>query len=127
MKAVIVDNYDSFTYNLYQYVRALVAEVEVVRNDAMTVEQILKLAPDCVVLSPGPKDPQAAGVSLELISRFGDRLPILGVCLGHQCINEAFGGRTVRARRATHGMTSRINADGKGVYRGLPAQFEVMR
>ena len=120
---LLIDNYDSFTYNLYQYLCELGARVEVARNDEVTVDQVRALSPDGLVISPGPCTPREAGVSLELIRRFGDRLPILGVCLGHQCIGEAFGGRVVRADELYHGKTSLIHHDGRGVFRGVPSPF----
>jgi anthranilate synthase/aminodeoxychorismate synthase-like glutamine amidotransferase len=124
---LLIDNYDSFTYNLYQYLCELGARVEVARNDEVTVDQVRALSPDGLVISPGPCTPREAGVSLELIRRFGDRLPILGVCLGHQCIGEAFGGRVVRADELYHGKTSLIHHDGRGVFRGVPSPFRAIR
>ncbi len=124
---LVVDNYDSFTYNLVQYLQSLGAEVKVVRNDALTVDEIEKLAPERIVISPGPCTPNEAGVSLELIERLGPRTPILGVCLGHQSIGQAYGGHVIRAGRIMHGKTSRIRHEGKGVFAGLPDAYEATR
>lgn len=124
---LMIDNYDSFTFNLVQYLQVLGAEVRVERNDALTVEQIGKLAPERIVISPGPCTPNEAGVSLEVIRRFGPTTPILGVCLGHQSIGQAYGGRVVRAGRIMHGKTSRIRHHGRGVFAGLPDGFEATR
>lgn len=123
----MLDNYDSFTYNLVQYLQALGAEVQVVRNDAMTVDEIERLAPERIVISPGPCTPNEAGVSLELIERLGRSTPILGVCLGHQSIGQAYGGRVVRAGQIMHGKTSRIRHQGRGVFAGLPDGYEATR
>ncbi len=123
----MLDNYDSFTYNLVQYLQSLGAEVKVVRNDAMTVDEIEKLAPERIVISPGPCTPNEAGVSLELIERLGRTTPILGVCLGHQSIGQAYGGDVVRAGNIMHGKTSRIRHEGKGVFAGLPDAYEATR
>ena len=127
MKLLMVDNYDSFTYNLVQYLQSLGAEVKVVRNDAMTVDEIAKLAPERIVISPGPCTPNEAGVSLEIIERLGANTPILGVCLGHQSIGQAYGGHVIRAGRIMHGKTSRIRHEGKGVFAGLPDAYEATR
>jgi anthranilate synthase/aminodeoxychorismate synthase-like glutamine amidotransferase len=124
---LVIDNYDSFTYNLVQYLGELGAEVIVRRNDAVTVEEIGTLAPTGIVLSPGPCAPAQAGVTVEVIRAWGDRIPILGVCLGHQAIGEAYGGRVVRATKAVHGKTSRIDHDGSGLFAGLPTPLEVGR
>ena len=124
---LMLDNYDSFTFNLVQYLQALGAEVRVERNDALTVDEIEKLAPERIVISPGPCTPNEAGVSLELIERLGARVPILGVCLGHQAIGQAYGGDVVRAGRIMHGKTSRIRHEGKGVFAGLPDGYEATR
>jgi anthranilate synthase component 2 len=124
---LMLDNYDSFTYNLVQYLQSLGAEVKVVRNDALTVDEIEKLAPDRIVISPGPCTPNEAGVSLELIERLGRTTPILGVCLGHQSIGQAYGGDVVRAGNIMHGKTSRIRHEGKGVFAGLPDRYEATR
>jgi anthranilate synthase/aminodeoxychorismate synthase-like glutamine amidotransferase len=124
---LLIDNYDSFTYNLYQAVRALGADCRVVRNDALTVAQILRLGPEGIILSPGPGRPEDAGVTVEVIRALACRVPMLGVCLGHQAIGLAFGGRVVRAKRLMHGKTCRIRHDGRGVFRGVPQGAEVMR
>ena len=124
---LMIDNYDSFTYNLVQYLQSLGAEVNVVRNDAMTVDEIAKLAPERIVISPGPCTPNEAGVSLEIIERLGANTPILGVCLGHQSIGQAYGGHVIRAGRIMHGKTSRIRHEGKGVFAGLPDAYEATR
>ncbi|KAF1690744.1 anthranilate synthase component II [Pseudoxanthomonas koreensis] len=127
MSVLMIDNYDSFTFNLVQYLQALGAEVEVVRNDALTVEQIRKLAPERIVISPGPCTPNEAGVSLEVIRELGATTPVLGVCLGHQGIGQAYGGKVVRAGNIMHGKTSRIRHEGKGVFAGLPDGYEATR
>jgi len=124
---LMLDNYDSFTYNLVQYLQSLGAEVKVVRNDAMTVDEIEELAPERIVISPGPCTPNEAGVSLELIERLGQRTPILGVCLGHQSIGQAYGGDVIRAKTIMHGKTSRIRHQGKGVFADLPDAYEATR
>ena len=124
---LMIDNYDSFTYNLVQYLQSLGAEVKVVRNDAMTVDEIAKRAPERIVISPGPCTPNEAGVSLEIIERLGANTPILGVCLGHQSIGQAYGGHVIRAGRIMHGKTSRIRHEGKGVFAGLPDAYEATR
>jgi anthranilate synthase component 2 len=124
---LMIDNYDSFTYNLVQYLQSLGAEVKVVRNDAMTVDEIAKLAPERIVISPGPCTPNEAGVSLEIIERLGANTPILGVCLGHQSIGQAYGGNVIRAGRIMHGKTSRIRHEAKGVFAGLPDAYEATR
>ena len=124
---LMIDNYDSFTFNLVQYLQTLGAEVEVVRNDAMTVDEIGKLAPERIVISPGPCTPNEAGVSLEVIERLGRTTPILGVCLGHQGIGQAYGGTVVRAGNIMHGKTSRIRHQGRGVFAGLPDGYEATR
>ena len=124
---LVIDNYDSFTYNLVQYLGELGAENEVRRNDAITVDDIGLLAPSAIVLSPGPCAPAQAGITVETIRRWGSTIPILGVCLGHQAIGEAYGGRVVRAERVMHGKTSQVEHDGDGVFAGLPSPLEVMR
>ena len=124
---LMIDNYDSFTFNLVQYLQVLGAEVEVVRNDAMTVDEIEKLAPQRIVISPGPCTPNEAGVSLQVIERLGPTTPILGVCLGHQSIGQAYGGKVVRAGRIMHGKTSPIRHQGQGVFAGLPDGYEATR
>ena len=124
---LVVDNYDSFTYNLVQYLGELGATMHVTRNDELPVEDAEGLTPDGIVISPGPGTPDSAGISLELIRRFHSRVPILGVCLGHQAIGQAFGGTVARAPRQMHGKTSTITHDGRGVFRGLPVGFEATR
>jgi para-aminobenzoate synthetase component 2 len=124
---LLIDNYDSFTYNLVQALGSLGAEVETVRNDALTPEEVEARAPERIVISPGPCTPRESGVSNRVIRRLAGRIPILGVCLGHQCIAHAFGGRVVRARRPMHGKTSEIRHDGGGLYAGLPNPFPAMR
>lgn len=124
---LMIDNYDSFTYNLVQYLQALGAEVRVERNDALSVDQIEKLAPERIVVSPGPCTPNEAGVSLEVIERLGRSTPILGVCLGHQSIGQAYGGKVIRAGRIMHGKTSHIRHEGHGVFAGLPDGYEATR
>ena len=124
---LMIDNYDSFTWNLVQYLQALGAEVQVERNDALTVDAIAKLTPERIVISPGPCTPNEAGVSLELIERLGATTPILGVCLGHQSIGQAYGGNVVRAGRIMHGKTSHIRHEGKGVFADLPDGYEATR
>ena len=124
---LVIDNYDSFTYNLVQYLGELGAEPVVRRNDAVTVEEIGEMRPDAIVLSPGPCTPSEAGVTVPTIRRWGAEIPTLGVCLGHQAIGEAYGGRIVRAARVMHGKTSRIVHEGRGLFEGLPSPLEVMR
>jgi anthranilate synthase component II len=124
---LVIDNYDSFTYNLVQYLGELGAEVEVRRNDEVTVEGIRELAPERIVISPGPCTPAEAGVSVEAIRRLGATTPILGVCLGHQSIGAAYGGEVVRARRVMHGKTSPVRHTGEGIFAGIPAPFTVAR
>ncbi len=117
---LLIDNYDSFVYNLYQYVCGLGYEVKVLRNDKITVGEIAAMSPEAVILSPGPCTPDEAGVSVDVVRYLGERLPILGVCLGHQAIGQALGGKVVRATRPMHGKTSRVYHDGRGLYAGLP-------
>ncbi|MTJ84074.1 MAG: aminodeoxychorismate/anthranilate synthase component II [Telmatospirillum sp.] len=124
---VLIDNYDSFTYNLWHYLGELGADVTVVRNDARTVDEIMAMAPEGIILSPGPCDPDRAGVCLELIARATGRLPVLGVCLGHQAIGQSFGGRVIRAPQPVHGKTSAIHHDGTGLFRGIPSPFQATR
>ena len=124
---LMLDNYDSFTYNLVQYLQTLGAEVKVVRNDALSVDEIAALAPERIVISPGPCTPNEAGVSLELIRRLGPTTPILGVCLGHQSIGQVYGGDVIRAGNIMHGKTSRIRHEGKGVFADLPDAYEATR
>ena len=124
---LLIDNYDSFTYNLYQYLAELGAEVQVVRNDAVTLEDIEALQPERLVISPGPGAPAEAGISSAVVRHFAGRLPILGVCLGHQCIGEAFGGEVAGAGEIKHGKLSSIHHDGRGVFAGLPNPFDAIR
>jgi anthranilate synthase component 2 len=124
---LMIDNYDSFTWNLVQYLQALGAEVRVARNDELTVEEIDRLSPERIVISPGPCTPNEAGVSVGVIEALGARVPILGVCLGHQSIGQAYGGRVVRAGRIMHGKTSPIRHEGKGVFANLPDGYEATR
>ena len=124
---LMIDNYDSFTYNLVQYLGELGEEVKVVRNDDLGVDAIEQLAPARIVLSPGPCTPNEAGVSLVVIERFKGRVPILGVCLGHQAIGQAFGGKVVRAKTLMHGKISRVHHSGEGVFRGLPTPYDATR
>ena len=124
---LLIDNYDSFTYNLYQYLCELGAEVEVVRNDQTTLEEIADMAPEKIVISPGPSTPDKAGISNDVLRQFGPTTPTLGVCLGHQCIGHAYGGTVGGAGEIMHGKTSLIHHDGKGVFKGLPDPFEAIR
>jgi anthranilate synthase/aminodeoxychorismate synthase-like glutamine amidotransferase len=124
---LVLDNYDSFTYNLVQYFGELGADLRVVRNDRITVAEIEALAPERIIVSPGPCTPSEAGISSEVVKTFGPRLPILGVCLGHQCIGEVYGGEVVRADRLMHGKTSPIIHHGQGVFKDLPSPFEATR
>jgi anthranilate synthase/aminodeoxychorismate synthase-like glutamine amidotransferase len=124
---LMIDNYDSFTFNLVQYLGELGAEVRVVRNDELQVPQIEALAPSHIVLSPGPCTPNEAGVTLAALERLAGRVPILGVCLGHQAIGQAFGGKVVRAKQVMHGKVSRIGHDGQGVFKSLPQEFVATR
>ena len=124
---LVLDNYDSFTYNLVQYLGELGAEVQVRRNDEVAVEAIEAMRPAGIVISPGPCTPNEAGISLALIGRLAGKVPILGVCLGHQAIGQAFGGKVVRAQRIMHGKVSRIRHDGRGVFAGVPEDFVATR
>jgi para-aminobenzoate synthetase component 2 len=124
---LVIDNYDSFTYNLVQYLGELGAVVVVYRNDALRVDQVRALQPEGILISPGPGNPDEAGISLELLASLSAEVPILGVCLGHQAIGQAFGGRVVRAQRLMHGRTSPILHDGTGVFAGLPSPFTAKR
>ena len=124
---LMLDNYDSFTYNLVQYLQALGAEVRVVRNDAMRVDQIAALKPERIVIPPGPCTPNEAGISLQLIEQLGQTTPILGVCLGHQSIGQVYGGDVIRAGNIMHGKTSPIRHEGKGVFAGLPDSYQATR
>lgn len=127
IKLLMVDNYDSFTFNIVQYFGELGAEVEVFRNDEITLEGIAERAPHCLVISPGPCSPAEAGISVAAIAHFAGKLPILGVCLGHQAIGAAFGGKVIRAQQLMHGKTSTITTTQQGVFAGLPQQFVVNR
>jgi anthranilate synthase component 2 len=124
---LMIDNYDSFTYNLVQYLGELGAEVKTVRNDEITVAGIRELEPDGIVISPGPCTPDDAGISLQVVAELGGSIPVLGVCLGHQCIGQVYGGQVVRAGRVMHGKTSMIHHRGQGVFAGLPQPFEATR
>ncbi len=124
---LMIDNYDSFTYNLVQYLGELGAEIVVRRNDQITLDEIRALQPERIVISPGPCTPKEAGISIDVVRTFGPQIPILGVCLGHQAIGEAFGGEVVRAGRLMHGKTSMIAHDGRTVYADLPNPFEATR
>jgi anthranilate synthase/aminodeoxychorismate synthase-like glutamine amidotransferase len=124
---LMIDNYDSFTYNLYQYLSELGAEVVTVRNDKITLEEIEEMAPEGIIISPGPCTPKEAGVSKDVIRHFGPRLPTLGVCLGHQCVGEVYGAKVDRAGEIRHGKTSMVYHRGQGVLKGLPDPFEAIR
>ncbi len=124
---LLIDNYDSFTYNLYQYMCELGADVKVVRNDETTLEEIADMAPEKIVVSPGPCTPDKAGISNDVIRHFGQETPTLGVCLGHQCVGYAYGGTVGPAGEIMHGKTSMVHHDGEGLYRGLPNPFEAIR
>ncbi len=124
---LMIDNYDSFTYNLVQYLGELGQDLRVVRNDAMTVDELVDMEPSRVVVSPGPCTPKEAGVSVEAIERFAGRVPLLGVCLGHQSVGQAFGARVIRAKRIMHGKTSMIRHNGEDVFHDLPQPFEATR
>jgi anthranilate synthase/aminodeoxychorismate synthase-like glutamine amidotransferase len=124
---LLLDNYDSFTYNLYQYLSELGAQVEVRRNDQVTLEEIEQLQPERIVISPGPCTPNEAGISCQVIERFGPHIPLLGVCLGHQAIGQVYGGRVIRAPEPMHGKTSRIYHQGQGILHDLPNPFEANR
>ena len=124
---LLIDNYDSFTYNLFQYLSELGEQVEVVRNDKTTLAEIEKMKPERIVISPGPSTPQNAGISNDVIKYFGDRLPLLGVCLGHQCIGYSYGGIVDQAKQIMHGKSSQIHHRGQGVFAGLPDPFSAIR
>jgi len=124
---LMIDNYDSFTYNLVQYIAALNYEVVVKRNDELTVEEALDMKPEAIVISPGPGRPEGAGISMELIKAAAGKIPILGVCLGHQSIGQVFGGKVIQAKQIMHGKTSQIKHDGKGLFTKLPADLKVVR
>jgi len=124
---LVIDNYDSFTFNLVQFLGELGADPAVVRNDEVTVDEITTMEADHIVISPGPCTPAEAGISVEVVRQLGPRLPILGVCLGHQAIGEAYGGRTIRARRVMHGKTSRVRHSGEGIFAGMPSPLLATR
>ncbi|OQX01651.1 MAG: aminodeoxychorismate/anthranilate synthase component II [Desulfobacteraceae bacterium IS3] len=124
---LMIDNYDSFTYNLVQYLQELGAEVKVARNDTLSVSEVEAMNPSRIVISPGPGRPESAGISLDVIHRFSGKIPMLGVCLGHQSIGMAFGGNIVSAKRLMHGKTSEIRSDGKTIFKGLDKPFQAMR
>jgi anthranilate synthase/aminodeoxychorismate synthase-like glutamine amidotransferase len=124
---LVIDNYDSFTYNLVQYLGELGQQVRVVRNNEVSVDDVVCMCPEAIVISPGPCTPNEAGISLEVISRLAGKIPILGVCLGHQAIGQAFGGKVIRAKEVVHGKTSRVFHDDKGLFAGLPNPFEATR
>jgi anthranilate synthase component 2 len=124
---LMIDNYDSFTYNIVQYFGELGEDVHTVRNDEITLDQIADMNPDRICISPGPKSPKDAGVSVDVLKTFKGKLPILGVCLGHQAIGEAFGGKIIRAKQVMHGKTSKVAHTGEGVFKGLPSPFTVIR
>jgi len=124
---LVIDNYDSFTYNLVQYLGEMGVEIEVARNDELTIDEILNKNPSHLLISPGPCSPKEAGISVEIIKQLGGKLPILGVCLGHQSIGYAYGGDIVRAKKLMHGKTSQISHDGKGVFKGMPNPFKATR
>jgi anthranilate synthase/aminodeoxychorismate synthase-like glutamine amidotransferase len=124
---LLIDNYDSFTYNLYQFLAELGAEVRVVRNDKLTLDEVAALAPERIVISPGPCTPNEAGISEAVVTRFGPEIPVLGVCLGHQCVGTAYGATVAGAGEIMHGKTSAIEHDGKGVFAGIDSPFEGIR
>ncbi len=124
---LVIDNYDSFTYNLVQYLGELGADLDVRRNNRVTIDEIADIAPDRILLSPGPCTPNEAGISLDVVREFAGRVPILGVCLGHQTVGQAFGGNVIRAPKLMHGKTSEIEHDGRGVFKGLPSPFTATR
>ena len=124
---LLIDNYDSFTYNLYQYLGEMGADLKVIRNDEMTADQALALGPERVVISPGPGNPDQAGISLDVIRKAAGRVPLLGVCLGHQSLGQVFGGSVVRAPKLMHGKTSQIHHDGRSIFAGVPVPFTATR
>ncbi len=125
---LMIDNYDSFTYNLVQYLREMAAEVQVFRNDVLTVDEIEKLAPSAIVISPGPGRPEDAGISCDVLRAFAGKIPMLGVCLGHQAMGLVYGGKIIHAKKLMHGKTSDITCDGKGIFKGLDSRpFKAMR
>jgi anthranilate synthase/aminodeoxychorismate synthase-like glutamine amidotransferase len=124
---LLIDNYDSFTYNLYQYLSELGEEVKVARNDEISLDEIEKMKPERIVISPGPGRPEDAGISNEVVLRFGERVPLLGVCLGHQCVGQAYGGKVVHAGEIRHGKTSLIHHDGRGVFKDIKSPLTAVR
>ncbi|NNE09101.1 MAG: aminodeoxychorismate/anthranilate synthase component II [Gemmatimonadetes bacterium] len=124
---LLIDNYDSFTYNIAQYFGEMGEKIEVIRNDAITIPEIRKKKPDQIVISPGPGYPKSAGISLDVVRKLGDRIPILGVCLGHQAIGEAYGGKIIHAKTLMHGKTSHVIHEGRGIFRGIENPFEATR
>ncbi|MFN8672249.1 MAG: aminodeoxychorismate/anthranilate synthase component II [Candidatus Sericytochromatia bacterium] len=124
---LIIDNYDSFTYNIYQYLEEMGENCQVIRNDEITLEEIEKLAPKAIVISPGPGNPDSSGISIKVVEAFYNKIPILGVCLGHQIIGQVFGGKVIRAKKAIHGKTSKIFHEQKGVYKGMTSPLNVVR
>ena len=124
---LLIDNYDSFTYNLYQYIGTFTSDIKVVRNDKITIEEIKALNPEKIVLSPGPKSPKEAGICMDVVKEFYDSIPILGICLGHQCIGEAFGGVVSYAKELFHGKQSEIIHDGQGIFKGIASPVRVAR
>ena len=124
---IVIDNYDSFTYNLVQYLGELGQEIQVFRNDQVTLDEIRALNPDHIVISPGPGDPNDGGISLDVLREFGPTIPIFGVCLGHQCIGQAYGGKVTRAPRLMHGKVSKVYHNGDGVFSGVPSPFNATR
>ena len=124
---LLIDNYDSFTYNLYQYIGTFTSDIKVVRNDKITIDEIKTLNPEKIVLSPGPKSPKEAGICMDVVKEFYDSIPILGICLGHQCIGEAFGGVVSYAKELFHGKQSEITHDGQGIFKGIDSPVRVAR
>lgn len=124
---LMIDNYDSFTYNIVQYLREMNADLKVIRNDALTVAEVEAMNPAAIIISPGPGNPDEAGISLEVVKHFSGKLPVLGVCLGHQTIGQVFGGKVIRAKRLMHGKVSEVTGDGKGLFQGIDRPFKAMR
>ena len=124
---LLIDNYDSFTYNLFQYIGTFTSDIQVVRNDKITIQEIRELKPEKIVLSPGPKSPKEAGICMDVVKEFYDSIPILGICLGHQCIGEAFGGVVSYAKELFHGKQSEITHDGQGIFKGINSPVKVAR
>ena len=122
---LLIDNYDSFTYNLFQYIGTFTSDIQVVRNDKITIQEIRELKPEKIVLSPGPKSPKEAGICMDVVKEFYDSIPILGICLGHQCIGEAFGGVVSYAKELFHGKQSEITHDGQGIFKGINSPVKV--